>query len=80
MDKDLASHVGKVAFRCAADLGDLIPILQDYCDADEYQEYSQIIAILTGEIGNKLLRRIYNECPGLEDEFDQKIEKFGVLL
>lgn len=76
MEKELAKFLAVTAFRSAADLGNLVPFLQE-CDEAERREFGIALATASAEINRQVLQKIFALHPDLADEFDQKIQKFG---
>jgi hypothetical protein len=80
MDKDLASHVVRVAFRSATQLSELLPLLENHCTESEYDTYEKAIADIVGRIGIDLVHRVYAAFPGLEQEFKNRLEKYRAVI
>lgn len=80
MNKDLAQHVARVAFRSSADLNDLIPLLKEHCDQEEYAKYLKAIASASAEISTTILARIFSSYPELEQDFEEMIRRYGRLV
>jgi hypothetical protein len=76
MEKDLAKFVALTAFRSAADLGNLVPMLQG-CDETERKELGMALAMASAEINRQVLQKIFERFPELSEEFEEKIRKFG---
>lgn len=76
MDKDLAKFIAITAFRSAADLGNLIPMLQS-CEEAERREMGVALAAASAEVNRQVLQKIFEKFPDLAEEFDRKIQKFG---
>lgn len=79
MKVEIAKHVALVAFRSAANLTELVDFLREHCTEEEYRQYLDAIAKCSAEIGTSLLQRIYREHPEIEQEIDERIEKYGFL-
>lgn len=80
MNRDLAQHVARVAFRSSADLNDLIPLLREHCVQEEYEKYVKAIASASAEIGTEILARIFSSYPELEQDFEERIRRYGRLV
>ncbi len=50
MEKELAQYIAKVAFRAGADLTDLIPLLKEHCDDDEFSIYARAPGVGVAQI------------------------------
>ncbi|NIA54682.1 hypothetical protein HAV22_13650 [Massilia sp. TW-1] len=76
MEKDLAKIIALTAFRSAADLGNLVPVLQD-CVGAERTEIGVALAMASAEINRQVLGKIFERFPELAEEFEEKVRKFG---
>ena len=52
MDRNLARHIVRTAFRCGGKLEELLPLLKEHCDDAEYGEYRRAIAMAIFGIQN----------------------------
>ena len=77
MDINLARQVARSAFRSSRELGNLIPVLKQTLDADEFQIYSKAIATAIATIQVEVVNRVTTAHPGLEAEIEDSIEKKG---
>jgi hypothetical protein len=77
MDKELARHVARVAFKSSTEINDLIPFLKAFSSEEEYMSYVKYIASASASISTDLLQRVFLEHPDLEAEFEEKISKYG---
>jgi len=77
MEKELAKLVALTAFRSSAELGNLIPLLREHCDEDEYRHLGAAIAAVSAEISGQILRNIFATYPQLEAEIEANVHKFG---
>lgn len=80
MDKALAQHVAATAFKSAAQLSDMIPILKAHCDEVEFATLARAIATANATIHTEIGNRIYAQYPELEQELEAKIRKYGRLI
>jgi hypothetical protein len=76
MEKDLAKFIALTAFRSAADLGNLIPLLQE-CEETERKSFGMAFATASAEINRQVLQKVFAQYPELAEEFEQKVQKFG---
>lgn len=75
MDADLARILATAAMRASKDLGELIPFLARHLPDDV--ELRRGIADVIAEIGQNILNPAFAACPELENEFDQRVQKYG---
>ncbi|MBV8186008.1 MAG: hypothetical protein JOY64_22990 [Alphaproteobacteria bacterium] len=80
MDRKLAKHVAREAFRSGRNLEELLPLLREHCDDGEHDEYRRAIAMAIFAIQNELLKKVFAEHPTLEDEIEGDIRTYGRLL
>ncbi|MCL2021284.1 MAG: hypothetical protein FWG81_04100 [Betaproteobacteria bacterium] len=60
MGFELARFVAAKAFRCSAELTDLVPLLKEFVsDGDEYKTYAKAIALVSAQIDLVLLKELY---------------------
>lgn len=80
MDKQIAHHVAYEAFKASSGLANLIPLLKENCDQEEYEMLAKKIASISGDIGIEILRYVFSIYPDIENEIDKKIRKYGMLI
>jgi hypothetical protein len=80
MDKKIAQHVAKTAFRASADLGSVIPLLKEHCSTEEYEKLRLPIATVSASIGLDILNLIFEYFPDIKQEFDEDIKLYGKIL
>ena len=80
MKDELAQHIAIVAFKSSSNLNELLYLISDHADEEEYQEYLRIIADISASIGCNLLQKIYDEHPEIEKEIDRRIEVYEELI
>lgn len=80
MNMELARHVIRAAFRSGRELEVLLGVLQAHCSADEYKTYSRAIATAIDAIHREVMDRVTSSQPGLEDEIEASIAKYGRYL
>lgn len=80
MERELAYHVAMVAFRSSANLNELVPLLRAFCDESEYKIFLESITAVSADISYNILKKIYDEHPGIEQDFEDRIEKYGFLI
>lgn len=79
MNDDLARSVVRAAFQSMSELTNLLPLLKQHCDPQEYLVISRAVASATGHIGIDVLDAVFSLNPNLEQEVDAKIAQYGVF-
>jgi len=80
MDKNIARHVAKVALRCCDELTTLASFVERHSDKAESEEFAKGVASAIEAIHNEVIRRMYAKYPELEQEIDESIKKYGIVL
>ena len=80
MDKNIARHVARVAFRSAANLTDLVPFLKEHCQETEYKMFLKALAKASATINLEVSQKVFAAYPELEQEFNETINKYGQLI
>lgn len=80
MDIDLARHVVRATFASCHQVGDLLPLLKEHCPADAYAAYRRGIATAIAAIQQEVLEPVLVEHPGLKEEVDRTINRYGCYL
>ncbi|ALA17023.1 MULTISPECIES: hypothetical protein [Chelatococcus] len=80
MEKDLARHVIRVAFRNAAELQGLLVLLKEHCSAEEYKVYAAGIASAIDGIGAGLTNKVLSSHPDLAEEIEASLAKYDRLI
>jgi hypothetical protein len=80
MDSELAWHIIGVSFRVARELQDLLPILKERCDAEEYRDYAQGVARSIHAISTALIDKTVALHPELTARIEADLAKFGRVL
>jgi hypothetical protein len=80
MDINLARHVVRASFRSGRELEGLLGVLKEHCSASEYKTYATAIATAVASIHLEIVNRITSGHPGLEDEIEATISKYGRYL
>ena len=63
MDRELAKHAASVALKSMGDLGDLLELIKNHCDAREYDAYARAIAAVSGGIATQIMHRAWRDMP-----------------
>ncbi len=79
MNKKIANHVARTAFKAESVLNDLIPLLKSCCD-DEYRMSLRAIANSSMAINSEILNKINSDYPEIQEALDEEIEKYGKVL
>ena len=80
MDIDVARHVVRACFRSGRELESLLDLLKEHADAQEYGTYAKAIATAVASIHVEIVNRVASAHPGLEEEIEAVIEKYGRYL
>jgi hypothetical protein len=80
MDRRLAKHIARAAFRSGGKLQELLPLLKEHCDDLEYDEYRRAIAMAIFGIQSELLKKVFCDHPTLEEEIESDIRTYGRIL
>ena len=80
MEKDVARHVIRVAFRTAAELQELMSLLKRQCSAEEYKGYALGFAAAIDGISVALTNKVLSSHPELTDEIETCLAKFGRFI
>jgi hypothetical protein len=76
MDKDLAWIVAGAATVAGRELGDLVPLLKEHCDPEAYDKLVDAIGSAIYETA-EVRERVFELSPGLREEFEARLHKFG---
>jgi hypothetical protein len=77
LDRTLAALVVNSSYRSGGELANLVPIIKEFCDADEYSVLSMAIGEILQDIEDRIRRPIYEEFPDLEAEIWERVNKYG---
>jgi hypothetical protein len=77
MDKDVARHIIRAAFRCSGELEELLPVLKTRCSPDEYKAFAIEIAKVIDCVGVALINRVLSIHPDLEAEIEANLARSG---
>jgi hypothetical protein len=80
MNRSLAKHLARTAFRSGNKLERLLPLLKEDCEAGEYDEYRGAIAMAIFAIQKELLQKVFSAHPTLEEEIESDIRTYGRVL
>lgn len=77
MDRETSKVVAVAALRGAAELNNLVPLLQQVCTPDEYAMWRERIADASAGISTSVLSPLFEAHPDLQTEIDEHYRKFG---
>lgn len=73
MERELARHVVRVAFRAGGELEEVLRLLKQHLPADEYRDYAMGIAAAVDAINVALLNKVMAAHPDLEAEIEASL-------
>jgi hypothetical protein len=76
MDNALARHVALAAHRSKQSLDDLVDLLQNHCNKGEGDSFRSGLAVVDRKF-DSLLKMVFADHPGLEQDLADKKQKFG---
>lgn len=77
MDRTLAALVVNSTYRSGGELANLVPIIKEFCDTEEYSVLAVAIGEILQDIEERIRRPIYEAFPGLEAEIGERVNKYG---
>jgi hypothetical protein len=77
MDKDMAWAAIQTAFRCGAELQNLLAELKQKCSAEDYKKFAAGIATSIDTVNVQLIDRALKAHPDLEDRIESDLKKTG---
>lgn len=77
MDRDVAQMIANTAARCSQQIGELAILVKENCTQAEHAELSNAIGSAVYELMSGLMGKVFELSPGLEQEFDARLERFG---
>lgn len=80
MDRKLARHFASVVFKCESQLVDIVPLLKQHCDEEEYKMYGKAIASIAATINLDLLNLIYKNYPEVQKDIEDTLDKYSILI
>lgn len=80
MKKELAHHIAYETFRASSMLNNMIPILKQHCDDEEYQLVARKLSRISADMAIELLNYIFKEYPEIKEEIDNKIKEYKTLI
>lgn len=80
MDIDVARQTIRQSFRIARELQDILPLLKERCEPDDYKQYVFDIAAAIDAVSVALLNKAIKTYPELEREIDERISATGQYL
>jgi hypothetical protein len=80
MQKDLARHLIRTAFRAGRELEELLPLLKQHLSAEEYARYASKIAVAMDAINIALLSPTLHSHPELRSEIEASLKEYDKFL
>jgi hypothetical protein len=80
MEKDLARHVIRTAFRTTRELSTLLGLLKQHVSEEEYRRYARGIASAIDAANVALLDPTYASHPEVREEVEASIDKYDRFL
>lgn len=80
MNKEISRHVVQVAFKSANQLSELLPLLKNHCEDEEYQVLRKAIATVSATIHIEIVNEIFSKDIALKNEVEDKIRKYGKII
>ena len=80
MKKEVAKHIAASAIRCSTRLSEILPFAKAYCSDTEYRRLALSVASVVHSISEEIIEEAFSSHPGLKKEFDDSIQKFGVII
>lgn len=77
MDRDLASIIISACYRSTRELGELSPIIKEYCNEDDYRTLRTEIGSAIYDILENIQNYAASKYPDLKAEVESRIEKYG---
>ncbi len=79
MDQQTGWAIIKSTFRCGAELQELLHLLKERCDPQEYRNYARRIATAIDAVHVQLTHEVFAQHPSLKDKIESDLEKFWRL-
>ncbi len=70
MDKETAREIIRAAFRSGAELEELLPVLKQRCNAEEYKDYARQVGLAVDGIDAALVDKVLEQFPELDAEVE----------
>lgn len=80
VNKELARHLVRVAFRSGRELEGALGVLKAACEPDEYRDFAKGIAGAIDGIHVALVNKAIAAYPELEAEIEADLQKYGRYL
>lgn len=77
MVRDLAKSLALKCVESLSCLNQLLPVLKDRCDYDEYEMIFRVVSEINYDVSTKILSYVFDKHPGLEDEVEDEINNSG---
>ena len=80
MEKDLARHVIRTAFRAGRELEEALHLLKQHTSGEDYGAYARKIAAAIDAINVALINPTLALYPEMKDEIEESIAKYDRFL
>jgi hypothetical protein len=80
MQKPVAKHIVRSAYRSAAQLQEILAFAKLHCGAAEYPVVRKSVATAIMVINEEVVDKILKKHPALKREIEDSITKFGVII
>ena len=77
MNIELARRMVRSAFECGSQLQELLPLLKEQCEPEDYRRYAHDIAEAIDKANTALISPALAAHPGLAGEIENAIQKTG---
>lgn len=80
MDKDIARHVAKEAFRSWEELASVLPWTKEHLDPAEQKEVAKAIARASAQIIFEVQDKMYALYPELKQEYEETLRTYERVI
>jgi hypothetical protein len=77
VDRDVATMILRATHSSGRELANLIPLVKEHCNKEDYDRISIAIATVLHELDLTIQQPIYREHPKVEREIQDRVERFG---
>ena len=76
----MRNTLSQSGFHSLSLLEGFIALLKEHCSEVEYNEFLKSIASVSGHLMTDLFKKVFQEYPDLENEVEEKINKYGKFI
>jgi len=80
MQKPVAKHIVRAAFRSSAQLQEILAFAKLHCSAADYRVVRKSVATAIMGIHEEVVDKILEKHPALKREIEDSITRFGVII